>query len=150
MDHDRVFVLIAGELEQRPGRVRELLSARLVLGLWSQKAVGAAAARMPGVARAYIGQSPRRARQYFWDSCDAFCLPLNSLVPRTQRRRNDGTGIEEGEVLVRDARALGKRVLVWPVNLPDELSQAVSLGVTAVMTDRTRDVAHALRELARG
>lgn len=131
-DPERLFKLM-GELVRKYPNWEEDLAPRILLGLWHPKFIPFAVQYVPELTRMHIGGSPSVARQYFWPWVDGFSMRFTSLMPA------------EGQAFLRDAKAAGKKVTVWTVNLPDEMVEAARWGVDAVLTDNTATF-HRLRE----
>jgi phosphatidylglycerol phospholipase C len=56
------------------------LAPRVILGLWHSRFILAAMKIMPYLRRSYIGDSIALARDYFWDSCQAFSINFAALA----------------------------------------------------------------------
>lgn len=102
-----------------------LLAPRLILGLWHPRFIPFAREILPRCRRSYLGISVTDARTYFWDNVDTISLMFASLV-------SNG-----GRAFVDKAHAAGKRVMVWTVNEPDAMLEAISWGLDVIMTDKT-------------
>ncbi|KAG8865148.1 hypothetical protein FRB96_000037 [Tulasnella sp. 330] len=117
-DPNRLFRLIHNIISAQPDW-EKVLAPRIVLGLWHPKFLKPAETHLPYLKRSHIGISPAFARQWFWDSCDAFSMSFFCLATA------------EGEAFRRDCQRAGKGIMVWTVN-------AVHWGVLAILTDHTR------------
>ncbi|KAG9015562.1 hypothetical protein FRB94_000167 [Tulasnella sp. JGI-2019a] len=124
-DPNRLFRLIHQTIASQPDW-ETVLAPRIILGLWHPKFIEPAKTHLPYLKRSHIGISPAFARQWFWDSCDAFSMSFFSLVTT------------EGEIFRRDCDRAGKAIMVWTVNLKEEMMEAVRWGVLAILTDNTR------------
>ncbi|KAH9948787.1 PLC-like phosphodiesterase [Amylocystis lapponica] len=85
-----------------------------------------AKAHVPYLRRGHIGDSIERARKYFWDSCEVFSIRFATLT------------VAEGEKFRRDCKKAGKQVMVWTVNDPVQMVEAVRMDVDVILTDVTR------------
>ncbi|KAI5828514.1 PLC-like phosphodiesterase [Schizophyllum commune Tattone D] len=102
-----------------------LLAPRLVLGLWHPRFIPFAREILPGCRRSYLGISVSDARTYFWDNVDTISLLFASII-------SNG-----GRTFVEQMHAAGKRVMVWTVNDPDMMLEAISWEPDVIMTDKT-------------
>ncbi|KAI6130282.1 PLC-like phosphodiesterase [Pisolithus croceorrhizus] len=96
------------------------LLPRILLGLWHPRFVAFAKARLPYCRRSHIGVSTALARKYFWNDVDVFSMAFASLASA------DGS------------KTAGKRIMVWTVNKPEHMMEAVRWGVDVVLTDVTQ------------
>ncbi|TFY81088.1 hypothetical protein EWM64_g2927 [Hericium alpestre] len=103
-----------------------LLAPRIILGLWHPRFIGPAKTHMPYCRRSYIGDSPSLARQYFWHACEIFSMSFPSL------------STIDGIKFRRECKAAGKNMMVWTVNEPAQMMEAVRWGVDVILTDRTK------------
>ncbi|KDQ64217.1 hypothetical protein JAAARDRAFT_27842 [Jaapia argillacea MUCL 33604] len=103
-----------------------ILAPRILLGLWHPRFIAPAKAHLPYLRRSYIGGSPAIAKKYFWDSCDAFSIAFVALTT------------PDGEKFRRECKSAGKKILVWTVNKPEHMMEAVRWEVDAILTDVTK------------
>ena len=78
-DPERLFTLMH-EIISEQGDWQTALAPRVILGLWHPRFISAAIKIMPYLRRSYIGASITIAREYFWDSCQAFSIHFAALV----------------------------------------------------------------------
>jgi len=102
------------------------LAPRIILGLWHPSFLAPAQSILPLCPRMHIGVSIDTARRYFWDSCVGFSIAFMGMVGW------------EGERFRKDCREQGKKVMVWTVNKPEQMMEAVRWGVDAILTDVTK------------
>ncbi|KAJ3987643.1 PLC-like phosphodiesterase [Lentinula detonsa] len=102
------------------------LAPRLVLGLWHPSFIAAAKESLPYLTRSFIGISPSLARTYFWDHCDFFSMSFAVLAT------------SDGEKFRKECQDAGKKLMVWTVNKPEHMMEAVRWGVDCILTDVTR------------
>jgi len=102
------------------------LAPRLLLGLWHPRFLSSANTHLPYCRRSYLGVSPYIARKYFWNDVDTFSMQFNALATM------------EGQKFMTDCKAAGKKLLVWTVNEPEHMMEAVRWGVDAILTDFTQ------------
>lgn len=102
-----------------------LLASRLVLGLWHPRFLYYAKSIIPYCRRSYIGMSPEIARKYFWDDCDAFSMLFEVMTTPL------------GEAFRKECQSAGKLLMVWTVNDPRCMMEAVRWRVDVILTDRT-------------
>ncbi|KDQ08240.1 hypothetical protein BOTBODRAFT_38071 [Botryobasidium botryosum FD-172 SS1] len=124
-DPERLFKLMNDIIVSYPSW-GTVLAPRIILGLWHPKFIAPAHKELPYLRRAHIGTSPSFARTYFFDSCEAFSMSFASLCTP------EGTKFRE------DCQKAGKSVMVWTVNRPEEMLEAVRWGVRAILTDVTK------------
>lgn len=103
-----------------------LLAPRILLGLWHPCFLVHAKEHLGYCKRSYIGVSTESARKYFWKECDTFSMSFGSLTTT------------EGQKFLQDARKAGKSIMVWTVNEPSHMTEAVRWGVDVIITDTTR------------
>jgi len=113
------------------------LAPRIILGLWHPRFVTAAKEHVPYCKRSHIGAVPDIARKYFWNDCDAFSMWFPGLATA------------DGERFRQECKKAGKQLMVWTVNNPAEMMEAVRWGVDAILTDVTKTW-HDLRAALRG
>jgi len=102
------------------------LAPRIVLGLWHPRFIVFAKARLPYCRRSYIGHSTYTARKYFWNDCDAFSIAFAALTTFDGQKFRD------------ECKNSGKSLMVWTVNDPKHMMEAVRWGVSAIITDVTK------------
>ncbi|KAJ3788910.1 PLC-like phosphodiesterase [Lentinula aff. detonsa] len=102
------------------------LAPRLVLGLWHPSFIAAAKETLPYLTRSFIGISPSLARTYFWTHCDFFSMSFAVLAT------------SDGEKFRKECQDAGKKLMVWTVNKPEHMMEAVRWGVDCILTDVTR------------
>ncbi|KAJ3998339.1 PLC-like phosphodiesterase [Lentinula boryana] len=102
------------------------LAPRLVLGLWHPSFIAAAKETLPYLTRSFIGISPSLARTYFWNHCDFFSMSFAVLAT------------SDGEKFRKECQDAGKKLMVWTVNKPEHMMEAVRWGVDCILTDVTR------------
>ncbi|KAG6861958.1 hypothetical protein C0995_009142 [Termitomyces sp. Mi166 len=103
-----------------------VLAPRILLGLWHPRFVAHAKAQLPYCQRSFIGVSPYIARKYFWEDCQTFSMAFGALTTT------------DGQRFRQECKGAGKRLLVWTVNKPDHMMEAVRWGVDAILTDETK------------
>jgi len=103
-----------------------LLAPRLILGLWHPRFLYYAKSIIPYCCRSYIGNSPMLAKKYFWDSCDVFSMEFGSLTTNG------------GKKFRKECQSAGKLIMVWTVNDPNCMMEAVRWNVKGILTDKTQ------------
>jgi len=103
-----------------------ILAPRILLGLWHPRFVPSAKAYLPYCRRSYLGNSPFIARKYFWADVDAFSMHFHALATA------------DGQKFMMECKAADKKLLVWTVNDPNHMMEAVRWGVDAILTDFTK------------
>jgi len=124
-DPGRLFSLMHKIISAQPDW-ETMLAPRILLGLWHPRFVSFAKANLPYCRRSYIGNSPYIARRYFWNHVDAFSMAFPALTT------------VDGQKFRTECKAAGKQLLVWTVNEPDHMMEAVRWGVDAILTDVTK------------
>jgi hypothetical protein len=124
-DPDRLFALMNDIISAHPNW-ESALAPRILLGMWHPAFLGFAKARLPYCRRSYIGNSTYIARKYFWDDCDAFSMWFGSLTTI------------DGQKFRRECKNADKNLMVWTVNEPEQMMEAVRWGVNAIITDVTK------------
>ncbi|PPQ70873.1 hypothetical protein CVT25_004741, partial [Psilocybe cyanescens] len=124
-DPDRLFSLMHTIISSQPNWETDL-APRILLGLWHPRFIGFAKARLPYCRRSYIGLSTYVARKYFWKDCDAFSMGFASLAT------------VDGQRFRAECKSAGKSLMVWTVNEPDHMMEAVRWEVDAIITDVTK------------
>jgi len=133
---ERVFSLMDKIVTSYP-EWETKLAPRIILGLWHPRFVTAAKVHIPYCKRSHIGAVPDIARKYFWNDCDAFSMWFPGLTTA------------DGERFRQECKKAGKQLMVWTVNNPAEMMEAVRWGVDAILTDVTKTW-HDLRGALRG
>jgi len=124
-DPQRLFSLMHQTISDFPNWETDLVP-RILLGLWHPSFLKAAMENVPYLKRSHIGQSPYIAREFFWDGVDAFSMNFGSLCT------------QEGERFRKECQAAGKKLMVWTVNSPDQMMEAVRWQADAIITDVTK------------
>jgi len=124
-DPDRLFSIMNKIISSQPNW-ETALAPRILLGLWHPRFLTFAKAHLPYCRRSYIGNSPYIARKYFWNDVDAFSMAFAALTTM------------DGEKFRAECKAAGKNVMVWTVNEPDHMMEAVRWEVNAIITDVTQ------------
>ncbi|KAF9478389.1 PLC-like phosphodiesterase [Pholiota conissans] len=124
-DPTRLFTLLHETISAQPDYLT-LLAPRIVLGLWHPRFLTPAKTLLPYCRRSYIGNSTRIARKYFWRECDAFSMSFGALTTA------DGVRFRQ------ECKSAGKNLMVWTVNQPDHMMEAVRWEVNAIITDVTK------------
>ncbi|KAI0268169.1 PLC-like phosphodiesterase [Gloeopeniophorella convolvens] len=124
-DPSRLFTLMHNIISSHPDWETKL-APRIILGLWHPRFVTAAKVHIPYCKRSHIGAGPDIARKYFWDDCDAFSMWFPGLATA------------DGEKFRRECKKAGKQLMVWTVNDPSQMMEAVRWGVDAILTDVTK------------
>jgi len=136
-DPEHIFTLIHEIISAQPNWETEL-APRIILGLWHPKFIAPARRLLPLLSLAHIGMSVRFAREYFWDTCEAFSMNFSCLVGK------------EGDVFREDCKRSGKKVMLWTVDRREEMIEAVRWGVDVILTDVTKEYLMLRDELRRG
>ncbi|KAJ7167693.1 PLC-like phosphodiesterase [Mycena filopes] len=121
----RLFALMHQVISAHPGW-ETLLAPRILLGLWHPSFLAPAKAQLPYCRRSYIGNCPAIARKYFWDECEVFSIAFAALTSA------------DGQRFRQECKAGGKKVMVWTVNDPDHMMEAVRWEVDVILTDVTQ------------
>ncbi|KAK7062204.1 GP-PDE domain-containing protein, partial [Favolaschia claudopus] len=124
-DPARLFKLMHETISSHPNW-ETVLAPRILLGLWHPSFLGSAKEQLPYCRRSYIGNSPAIARKFFWNDCEVFSIAFAALTST------------DGERFRQECKAGGKKVMVWTVNEPDHMMEAVRWGVDVILTDVTR------------
>ncbi|KZT05553.1 PLC-like phosphodiesterase [Laetiporus sulphureus 93-53] len=124
-DPGRLFSLMHKIIAAQPNWETDL-APRILVGLWHTTFIPHAKAHLPYCRRSYIGNSTELARKYFWDSCDVFSMRFAVLCT------------VDGERFRRECKKAGKRIMVWTVNEPVHMVEAVRWGVDVILTDTTQ------------
>ncbi|KAG2013251.1 hypothetical protein CC2G_010182 [Coprinopsis cinerea AmutBmut pab1-1] len=125
-DPDRLFALMHTIISGSHPDWETLLAPRILLGLWHPCFLEHAKRRLPYCKRSYIGNSVALAKKYFWDDCDTFSMSFAALT---------GT---EGQKFRQECKASGKSIMVWTVNEPSHMMEAVRWEVNVIITDVTQ------------
>ncbi|KAJ7639393.1 PLC-like phosphodiesterase [Roridomyces roridus] len=121
----RLFALMHKIISAHP-EWETRLAPRILLGLWHPNFLGPAKQQLPYCRRSYIGESTALARQYFWDDCEVFSVAFAALTSK------------DGERFRKECKAAGKKVMVWTVNEPHHMIEAVRWEVDVILTDVTQ------------
>ncbi|KII94631.1 hypothetical protein PLICRDRAFT_127699 [Plicaturopsis crispa FD-325 SS-3] len=124
-DPERVFSLMNAIVTAQPNWQTDL-APRILLGLWHPRFIPAAKAYLPYCRRSHIGISPWIARKYFWDHVEVFSISFGALATM------------DGEQFRRECKSHGKGLMVWTVNEPQQMMEAVRWGVDGILTDVTK------------
>ncbi|KAJ6615655.1 PLC-like phosphodiesterase [Mycena sp. CBHHK59/15] len=119
---ERLFALMHAAISAHP-EWETRLAPRILLGLWHPSFLAPAKTQLPYCRRSYIGNSCAIARKYFWDDCEVFSIAFYALTS------SDGAS---------ECKAGGKKVMVWTVNEPDHMMEAVRWEVDVILTDVTK------------
>jgi len=122
---ERVFTLMNEIIISYP-EWEVKLAPRIILGLWHPRFLSAAKVHLPYCKRSHIGPAPDIARKYFWKDCDAFSMWFPALATA------------DGEKFRNECKKAGKKLMVWTVNDPAQMMEAVRWGVDAILTDVTK------------
>ncbi|KAJ6515363.1 PLC-like phosphodiesterase, partial [Mycena sanguinolenta] len=121
----RLFALMHETISSYPDW-ETLLAPRILLGLWHPSFLGPAKEQLPYCRRSYIGNSPAIARKYFWNDCEVFSIAFAALTSA------------DGQRFRQECKAGGKKIMVWTVNEPNQMMEAVRWEVDVILTDVTR------------
>ncbi|KAJ8502487.1 hypothetical protein ONZ45_g11703 [Pleurotus djamor] len=124
-DPDRLFSLMHKVISSH-ANWETVLAPRILLGLWHPRFLPAAKKHLPYCRRSYIGADTTVARKYFWQDCDAFSMAFAALTSA------------DGQKFRKECKAAGKQLMVWTVNEPDHMMEAVRWEVDAILTDVTK------------
>ena len=140
---NRLFTLMHTILSAQPDWETKL-APRIILGLWHPTFLSHAKEILPYCKRSYIGGDTTVARTYFWDNVDVFSMWFASLA----------TADGEAYVLLylthssishthtysfrKECQAANKKLMVWTVNDPACMMEAVRWNVDAILTDVTK------------
>ncbi|KAJ7246606.1 PLC-like phosphodiesterase [Mycena haematopus] len=121
----RLFALMHETISSHPNW-ETLLAPRILLGLWHPSFLEPAKEQLPYCRRSYIGNSPAIARKYFWNDCEVFSIAFAALTST------------DGHRFRQECKASGKKIMVWTVNDPNQMMEAVRWEVDVILTDVTR------------
>ncbi|KJA29766.1 hypothetical protein HYPSUDRAFT_60618 [Hypholoma sublateritium FD-334 SS-4] len=124
-DPDKLFQLMHAVIAAQAD-FETVLAPRILLGLWHPRFIAPAKARLPYCRRSYIGDSTYIARKYFWKDCHAFSMSFGALTTA------------DGQKFRAECKKQGKNLMVWTVNQPDHMMEAVRWEVNAIITDVTK------------
>ncbi|KAF9448995.1 PLC-like phosphodiesterase [Macrolepiota fuliginosa MF-IS2] len=124
-DPDRLFKLMHEIITAQPCW-ETTLAPRILVGLWHPRFLTYAKERLPYCRRSYIGQCTYIARKYFWNDCDTFSISFGALTTA------------DGQRFIEESKRAGKSVMVWTVNEPAHMMEAVRWGVSVIITDVTK------------
>lgn len=122
---DRLFALMHKAISSQPDWETKL-APRILLGLWHPRFLSFAKIHLPYCRRSYIGNSPSIARKYFWNHVDVFSMQFPALTTT------------DGQKFRGECKAAGKKLMVWTVNEPRYMMEAVRWGVDVILTDVTK------------
>ncbi|PSR81019.1 hypothetical protein PHLCEN_2v6550 [Hermanssonia centrifuga] len=122
---DRLFSLMNTIVSAQPDWQTNL-APRLLIGLWHPSFIPYCRKHLPYCRRSYIGGDLEVARKYFWDNVDAFSIWFAALTTA------------DGEKFRKECKAAGKQLMVWTVNDPQCMVEAVRWDVDAILTDVTK------------
>ncbi|THH26634.1 hypothetical protein EUX98_g7548 [Antrodiella citrinella] len=121
-DPVRLFSLMHQIISAQPDWETKL-APRILLGMWHPIFLPHAKELLPYCARSYIGFNLWNARRYFWDSVDTFSMSFGSMTTAA------------GEEFRKEVQAVGKKLMVWTVNEPVCMVEAVRWKVDVILTD---------------
>jgi len=124
-DPDRLFSLMQETIDSHSDW-ETTLAPRLVIGLWHPRFIPSAKKYLQHCRFSYIGLNPYMARKYFWDDMDTFSMSFAALTTA------------DGQRFIKESKAVGKDVMVWTVNEPEQMMEAVRWGVDGILTDKPR------------
>jgi len=124
-DPERLFGLMDQIITAQPDW-EDRLAPRILVGLWHPAFLPFAKAKLPYCRRSYIGSNLDIARKYFWKDCDTFSIKFDVLTSM------------DGERFRRECKEAGKKLMVWTVNDPDRMMEAVRWEVDTIITDVTK------------
>lgn len=119
---DHLFPLMFTIISAQP-EWETLLAPRIILGLWHPGFLSYAKVHLPYCRRSHIGRNLYVARKYFWDDCDIFSMSFPVLTSG------------DGQRFRMECNAAGKKLIVWTVNRPDHMMEAVRWQVDGIITD---------------
>lgn len=122
---DRLFKLM-NDIITSQADWETTLAPRILLGLWHPRFLTFAKHRLPYCRRSYIGNSITIARKYFWNDCHTFSIAFAALTTA------------DGQKFREECKAAGKNIMVWTVNEPAHMMEAVRWGVSVIITDATK------------
>ncbi|KAJ7228185.1 PLC-like phosphodiesterase [Mycena pura] len=121
----RLFALMHKIIASHP-EWETRLAPRILLGLWHPSFLGPAKEQLPYCRRSYIGNCPSIARKYFWNDCEVFSIAFAALTSA------------DGQRFRQECKAGGKKLMVWTVNEPHHMMEAVRWEVDVILTDVTK------------
>lgn len=122
-DPSFLFGLLHKHISSHPDYLT-VLAPRLILGLWHPSFIAPAKQHLPYLKRSYLGSNIEIAKKYFWKDCDYLSIRFSSMA-----------GAGAGGAFVRECRKEGKKLIVWTVNKPEAMIEAVRWGVDVIITD---------------
>ncbi|CAL1700298.1 unnamed protein product [Somion occarium] len=131
-DPPRLFSLMHKIISAHPNWEVDL-APRILLGLWHPIFIEHAKTLLPYCKRSFIGFDIYVAQTYFWNDVDVFSIHFGALVSA------------EGERFRKECQRDGKKVMVWTVNDPRWMIEAVTWDVDVILTDVPRTW-HTLRK----
>lgn len=124
-DPERLFSLMHEVISAQPAWQTDL-APRILLGLWHPRFLQFAKSCLPYCRRSHIGVSTDIARKYFWKDCEAFSMSFGALTTY------------DGQKFRQECKNAGKNLVVWTVNEPEHMMEAVRWEVHAIITDVTQ------------
>jgi phosphatidylglycerol phospholipase C len=124
-DPERLFSLMQEIISAQPAWQTDL-APRILLGLWHPRFLQFAKLYLPNCRRSHIGVSTFIARKYFWKDCEAFSMSFGALTTY------------DGQKFREECKSAGKNLVVWTVNEPEHMMEAVRWEVHAIITDVTQ------------
>ncbi|KAF9035043.1 PLC-like phosphodiesterase [Hymenopellis radicata] len=122
---EKLFKLLSEIIESHPNW-ETVLAPRILLGLWHPRFLSSAKSYLPHCRRSHIGESLAMSRKYFWDDCHVFSVRFSVLASA------------DGQKFREECKAANKQVMVWTVNRPEQMMEAVRWGVDVILTDVTK------------
>ncbi|KAK0230250.1 PLC-like phosphodiesterase [Armillaria fumosa] len=124
-DPERLFKLMNEIISSQPDWEVNL-APRILLGLWHPRFLSHAKALLPYCRRSHIGESLYLSRKYFWDDCEVFSVRFGVLTSA------------DGQKFREECKTANKKIMVWTVNNPEHMMEAVRWGVASILTDVTK------------
>ncbi|XP_006456842.1 hypothetical protein AGABI2DRAFT_154321 [Agaricus bisporus var. bisporus H97] len=121
---ERLFKLMNETIVAQPSW-QTVLAPRIVLGLWHPKFLKPAKEILPYCRRTNLGGNLAIARKYFWNDVHGFSILFDTLTS------------SDGQRFIGECQRAGKTLIVWTVNEPAEMMEAMRWGVDAIITDTT-------------
>ncbi|EKM59894.1 uncharacterized protein PHACADRAFT_250682 [Phanerochaete carnosa HHB-10118-sp] len=121
----RLFFLMHSIISSHEGW-QTVLAPRILLGLWHPTFLPHAQEHLPYCRRSYIGGDTDIARKYFWKDVSTFSMSFGSMTT------------VDGQRFRKECKAAGKNIMVWTVNDPECMMEAVRWDVDVILTDRTK------------
>ena len=121
------------------------LAPRLLIGMWHPRFLAHAKEILPYCRRSYIGEDPGTARKYFWKDVDAFSMWFGSLTTADGERYVSFVHTYVFKLTIasnrfrNECKAAGKSLMVWTVNDPACMMEAVRWDVDAILTEMDKE-----------